>query len=55
MTIYADEGMTFKRKHDGFIMGQEIALGIDYSTGVARVDKPEYYEQIRDESAICDS
>ena len=44
--IRADEGKVFKRKHDGFIMGTEIFLGIDYSTGTARQDLPEYYEEI---------
>jgi hypothetical protein len=44
--IRADEGKVFKRKHDGFIMGTEIFLGIDYSTGTARQDLPEYYEGI---------
>ncbi len=42
----ADEGKVFKRKHDGFIMGTEIFLGIDYSPGTARQDLPEYYEEI---------
>ena len=42
----ADEGKVFRRKHDGFIMGNEIFLGIDYSTGTARQDLPEYYEEI---------
>jgi hypothetical protein len=36
----------FKRIHDGFIMGTEILLGKDYSTGVERDDLPEYYEEI---------
>jgi hypothetical protein len=44
--ITADEGYTFRRIHDGFIMGNNIALGIDYSTGAAREDKAEYYEQV---------
>lgn len=48
-TITANEGKTFQRKHDGFIMGPEIALGVDYSTGVAREDKAEYYEEIETE------
>jgi hypothetical protein len=45
-TIKAKDGFVFKRKHDGFIMGNEIVLGVDYSTGEARQDKEEYYEQI---------
>lgn len=44
--ITAQEGYTFRRIHDGFMMGEEIYLGIDYSTGVAREDLPEYYEEI---------
>jgi hypothetical protein len=43
--ITAESGMSFQRKHDGFVMGKEIVLGIDYSTGVMRVDLPEYYEE----------
>ena len=43
--IRADEGMTFVRIHDGFEMGEEIYLGIDYSTGEPREDKPEYYKE----------
>lgn len=42
----ADEGKVFKRKHDGFIMGNEIFLGNDYSLGYERKDLPEYYEEI---------
>lgn len=43
--ITADEGKVFIRKHDKFQMGGEIVLGIDYSTGDPREDKPEYYEE----------
>lgn len=43
--IEAKEGFTFKRIHDGFIMGEIIYLGIDYSTGDPREDKAEYYEE----------
>ena len=49
MRIEAKEGFTFKRIHDGFIMGEIIYLGIDYSTGEPREDKAEYYEEIKDE------
>ena len=42
----ADEGKVFKRKHDDFIMGNEIFLGNDYSLGYERKDLPEYYEEI---------
>lgn len=44
--ITAEEGYVFSRKHDGMIFGNEIYLGIDYSTGEAREDKREYYEEI---------
>ena len=48
-TIIATEGYTFRRIHDGFIMGEVIHLGIDFSTGIPREDKPEYYEEIEKE------
>jgi hypothetical protein len=41
----------FRRIHDGFIMGNEIVLGKDYSTGVERDDLPEYYEEVQDPEA----
>ena len=44
--ITAAEGKVFIRIHDGMIFGNEIYLGIDYSTGVPREDKEEYYEEI---------
>ena len=43
--ITASEGMTFVRIHDGFEMGEEIYLGIDFSTGEPREDLPEYYRE----------
>jgi hypothetical protein len=46
MIINAQEGNSFRRIHDGFIMGSQIHLGVDYSTGTAREDLPEYYEEI---------
>lgn len=45
-TITATEGKAFRRIHDGFIMGNEIVLGYDYSTGTPREDLPEYYEEV---------
>ncbi len=45
--ITADEGKTFRRIHDGFIMDSQIHLGIDYSLSTEE-DLPEYYEE-RDE------
>ena len=54
MKIKAKEGNTFKRIHDGFMMGEIIHLGIDYSTGEPREDKAEYYEEIKDESISRD-
>lgn len=44
--ITAEEGMVFQRIHDGMIFGNEIYLGMDYSTGEKRQDKAEYYKQI---------
>lgn len=43
--ITAQEGYIFVRIHDGFEMSNEITLGYDYSTGVKREDKEEYYRQ----------
>ena len=43
--ITAEIGYTFVRIHDGFEMGDTIYLGVDYSTGVPREDKPEYYRE----------
>ena len=42
--ITADEGKTFRRIHDGFIMDSQIHLGIDYSLSTEE-DLPEYYEE----------
>ena len=45
--ITADEGKIFRRIHDGFVMGNVIYLGIDYSLlPEGREDLPEYYEEI---------
>ena len=46
MIIKAQEGKVFKRLHDGYIMGEEIHLGFDFSTGIKRQDKEEYYTEI---------
>ena len=43
--ITAEEGKIFVRIHDNFKMSNEITLGYDYSTGVKREDKEEYYRQ----------
>ena len=45
MKITADKGYQFVRIHDNFEMGTKIHLGFDYSTGVKRPDKEEYYKQ----------
>ena len=45
-TIKAEAGKVYKRKHDGLIMGDEINLGLDFSTGEQREDKAEYYEEV---------
>lgn len=52
MTITADSGKVFKRIHDGFVMGFEIVLGQDFSTGVEREDLPEYYTQVFDPNVL---
>ena len=44
--IHADEGKIFQRIHDGFVMGNTIYLGTDYSTGTARQDMTDYYQEI---------
>lgn len=46
--IVATEGKVFRRIHDGFVMGNEIWLGYDYSTGEQRLDLQEYYEEIEE-------
>lgn len=46
MKITAQPGKAFSRIHDGFMMGNEIYLGVDYSTGTPREDRSEYYEEI---------
>lgn len=48
MKITAQPGKIFIRIHDGMRMGKEIALGVDYSTGTARQDLPEYYKEVDD-------
>lgn len=52
--IVATEGKVFRRIHDGFVMGNELWLGYDYSTGEQRLDLPEYYEEIIDEAIQID-
>lgn len=46
--ITAKEGYIFRRKIDGVNFGSEINLGIDYSTGEAREDKHEFYEEVEE-------
>lgn len=50
--ITAAQGYVFQRIHDGMIFGNEIYLGIDYSTGTARQDKLEYYEEVEEPEPI---
>ena len=45
--IKAQHNNVFRRKHDGVLFGNEINLGLDFSTGVERQDLAEYYEEIR--------
>lgn len=47
--IYVDKGKLLQRIHDSFISADEntpLKLGYDYSTGVKRIDKAEYYQEI---------
>ena len=44
--ITSTEGKVFRRKHDGFMFGRELHLGMDYSTGKPREDKASYYEEV---------
>ena len=53
--MIADTGNIFRRIHDGFLMGSEINLGFEYSTGIERQDLPEYYEQIEDTTELTDT
>jgi len=46
MIIKAGRNKVFRRIHDGFVMGNKVNLGMDYSTGTERVDLAEYYEEI---------
>ena len=55
MIITADTGKVFRKIHDGFLMGNEINLGFDHSTGTPRQDLPEYYEQVEDETELTDT
>lgn len=44
----ASPGKVFQRNHDKMILGNEIVLGYDYSTGNKRKDKIEYYTEVND-------
>ena len=46
LNMTADEGKTFRRIEDQFIMGNGICLGINPLTG--EQDVPENYEEIDD-------
>lgn len=50
--IVAKDGFVFQRIHDGVIFGNVIHLGVDFSTGVARQDKREYYTEINTNGTI---
>ena len=45
MKITAKENHIFVRIHDNFRMSNEIHLGYDFSTGIKRQDKIEYYHE----------
>ena len=53
--ITAKEGKVFRRIIDWLIFGSEIYLGVDYSTGEAREDKAEYYEEIDEPQTDTDN
>ena len=53
--ITATQGKVFRRIIDGMIFGNEIYLGVDYSTGEAREDKSEYYEEIDEPQTDTDN
>jgi hypothetical protein len=44
--LIADEGKVIVRIHDEFVFDGSPVLGVDFSTGVARTDKQEYYKEI---------
>lgn len=48
-TYKAKKGFVFKRNRDGFIVGDEISIGYDYSTGRKRKDKIEFYTEVLEE------
>ena len=50
--ITATTGKVFRRIVDGLIFGNEIYLGVDYSTGEARSDKTDNYEEIIETETI---
>jgi hypothetical protein len=47
MILTTQHNKIFRRIHDGVLFGNEIVLGLDFSTGVERQDLAEYYEEIR--------
>lgn len=50
ITWMAEEGMTFNRKVDNFIMGNCIQLGINNLTG--EIDVIENYEEVEDPNYV---
>jgi hypothetical protein len=48
MKITSETNKVFRRIHDQQLMGTDIYLGIDYSTGTPRTDLAEYYEQVEE-------
>lgn len=45
--LIAGNGKVIVRRHDSMEMGERVYLGVDYSTGMPREDKPEYYEETK--------
>jgi len=52
MILTAQQGKVFKRIHDGFVMSNEIVLGMDFSTGTEKEDSPDYYTQVFDPAIL---
>ena len=44
--MIADDGMKFIRLRDGHDMESIIYLGIDFSTGEPRTDRPDFYKEV---------
>lgn len=50
--IHADQGKELVMIHNGMRLGGRRPLGVDYSTGKARQDRPEYYKEVTVETDL---